>query len=37
YSMEPARRDFGYVPLVSIDEGLTRLKASSHVEKSITS
>jgi nucleoside-diphosphate-sugar epimerase len=37
YSMEPARRDFGYVPQVSIDEGLTRLKASSHVEKSITS
>ncbi|WP_313342147.1 2-alkyl-3-oxoalkanoate reductase [Stenotrophomonas sp.] len=37
YSMEPARRDFGYVPQVSIDEGLTRLKASSRVEKSITS
>ncbi|MCF3530792.1 NAD-dependent epimerase/dehydratase family protein [Stenotrophomonas maltophilia] len=29
YSMEPARRDFGYVPQVSIEEGLRRLKASS--------
>ncbi|MBD9370528.1 2-alkyl-3-oxoalkanoate reductase [Xanthomonas sp. XNM01] len=28
YSMEPARRDFGYSPAVSIDEGLTKLKAS---------
>ena len=28
YSMEPARRDFGYVPRVSFDEGLTRLKAA---------
>ena len=37
YSMEPARRDFGYVPQVSIDEGLTRLKASSRGEDSITS
>jgi len=37
YSMEPARRDFGYVPQVSIDEGLTRLKASSRGEESITS
>ena len=27
YDMAPARRDFGYVPRVSIDEGLTRLKA----------
>jgi uncharacterized membrane protein YtjA (UPF0391 family) len=25
YSMEPARRDFGYVPQVSIEEGLRRL------------
>lgn len=25
YSMEPARRDFGYVPKVSMDEGLRRL------------
>ncbi|WP_367344768.1 2-alkyl-3-oxoalkanoate reductase [Stenotrophomonas bentonitica] len=37
YSMEPARRDFGYVPQVSIDEGLTRLKASSRGEIPITS
>ena len=29
YSMEPARRDFGYVPQVSIEEGLRRLKAAS--------
>lgn len=28
YSMEPARRDFGYVPQVSFDEGLARLKAA---------
>ena len=28
YSMEPARRDFGYVPRVSIEEGLRRLAAS---------
>lgn len=28
YSMEPARRDFGYVPKVSIAEGLRRLAAS---------
>ncbi|HET6396789.1 MAG TPA: 2-alkyl-3-oxoalkanoate reductase [Pseudoxanthomonas sp.] len=28
YSMEPARRDFGYVPRVSIDEGLIKLKAA---------
>ncbi|MEA5667879.1 NAD-dependent epimerase/dehydratase family protein, partial [Stenotrophomonas sp. MH1] len=27
YSMEPARRDFGYVPQVSIAEGLRRLAA----------
>lgn len=30
YSMEPARRDFGYVPQVSMDEGLRRLRASLH-------
>ncbi|WP_434031783.1 2-alkyl-3-oxoalkanoate reductase [[Pseudomonas] boreopolis] len=29
YSMEPARRDFGYVPRVSIAEGLERLAAAS--------
>jgi len=28
YSMEPARRDFGYVPKISIEEGLRRLRAS---------
>ena len=28
YSMEPARRDFGYVPNVTIAEGLRRLAAS---------
>lgn len=28
YSMEPARRDFGYVPAISIDEGLRRLAAA---------
>ena len=28
YSMAPATRDFGYVPRVSIEEGLKRLSAS---------
>ena len=28
YSMEPARRDFGYVPTVSFAEGLSRVKAA---------
>ena len=28
YDMAPARRDFGYVPAVSIDEGLARLHAA---------
>ncbi len=28
YSMEPARRDFGYVPKVSVAEGLARLRAA---------
>jgi len=28
YDMAPARRDFGYVPAVSIDEGLARLRAA---------
>ena len=37
YSMEPARRDFGYQPLVSVDEGLIRLKASFNLEPAITS
>ncbi len=36
YSMEPARRDFGYVPRVSIDEGLTKLKASWKDAPSVT-
>src|SRR5690606_31650126 len=30
YSMEPARRDFGYVPKVSMAEGLERLRMSLH-------
>jgi len=37
YSMEPARRDFGYMPQISIDEGLTRLKDSSRLQPAITS
>ncbi|WP_374012821.1 2-alkyl-3-oxoalkanoate reductase [Pseudoxanthomonas koreensis] len=36
YSMEPARRDFGYVPQVSFDAGLTRLKAAWPQAPSIT-
>lgn len=36
YSMEPARRDFGYVPQVSFDEGLTRLKAAWQGSRSLT-
>ncbi|HSM10781.1 MAG TPA: 2-alkyl-3-oxoalkanoate reductase [Lysobacter sp.] len=28
YDMAPARRDFGYVPAVSIDEGLARLRVA---------
>ena len=30
YDMGPARRDFGYVPRVTIEEGLRRLAASRH-------
>jgi hypothetical protein len=30
YDMGPARRDFGYVPRVSIAEGLERLAAACH-------
>lgn len=30
YSMEPARRDFGYVPRVTMDEGLARVAAHWH-------
>jgi nucleoside-diphosphate-sugar epimerase len=36
YSMEPARRDFGYVPQVSFDEGLTKLKAAWQTGATIT-
>jgi len=32
YDMAPARRDFGYVPTVSIDEGLARLAAATRAE-----
>ncbi|MBB1061755.1 2-alkyl-3-oxoalkanoate reductase [Marilutibacter spongiae] len=37
YDMAPARRDFGYVPRVSIDEGLTRLKADWLERAALTS
>jgi nucleoside-diphosphate-sugar epimerase len=30
YDMTPATRDFGYVPRVSIDEGLARLAMACH-------
>lgn len=36
YSMEPAARDFGYVPRVSIDEGFTRLKAAGSAHMAVT-
>lgn len=36
YDMAPARRDFGYVPRVSFDEGITRLKASLNRDTAIT-
>ena len=36
YSMEPARRDFGYVPRVCFDEGLMRLKAAWKGGQSLT-
>ena len=36
YSMAPARRDFGYVPRVSIEEGLRRLASSSHRDATVT-
>ena len=36
YDMGPARRDFGYVPKVSIDEGLTRLKSSFGTDIAVT-
>ncbi|KFA16956.1 3-beta hydroxysteroid dehydrogenase [Xanthomonas vasicola pv. musacearum NCPPB 4392] len=36
YSMEPARRDFGYVPRISIEEGLQRLQSSSSNDIAIT-
>lgn len=34
YSMEPARRDFGYVPKVSFDEGLRRLREAWQADQS---
>ncbi|WP_295958517.1 2-alkyl-3-oxoalkanoate reductase [uncultured Xanthomonas sp.] len=36
YSMEPARRDFGYVPQVSIEQGLQRLASSWRHDASVT-
>lgn len=36
YDMAPARRDFGYVPRVTIDEGLTRLKADCTERTTVT-
>ncbi|RPE74691.1 2-alkyl-3-oxoalkanoate reductase [Vulcaniibacterium tengchongense] len=36
YDMAPARRDFGYVPKVSIHEGLTRLKAAWTAPRAVT-
>lgn len=37
YDMGPAKRDFGYVPRVGIDEGLTRLKADWTSRRMLTS
>ncbi|UYK77048.1 NAD-dependent epimerase/dehydratase family protein [Xanthomonas sacchari] len=36
YSMEPARRDFGYVPQVSIEQGLQLLASSWRHDTSVT-
>jgi nucleoside-diphosphate-sugar epimerase len=36
YDMGPAQRDFGYIPRVSIHEGLTRLKAALTMQVAIT-
>ncbi|MET7143053.1 NAD-dependent epimerase/dehydratase family protein [Xanthomonas sp. PPL139] len=36
YSMEPARRDFGYVPQVTIEQGLQRLASSWRHDTSVT-
>jgi nucleoside-diphosphate-sugar epimerase len=36
YDMAPAKRDFGYVPRVSIHEGLTRLKAALTEHAAVT-
>ena len=36
YDMAPAQRDFGYRPKVSIDEGLTRLKAALTTTSAVT-
>ncbi|MBN6150628.1 NAD-dependent epimerase/dehydratase family protein [Xanthomonas sp. AmX2] len=37
YSMEPARRDFGYVPRVTIEQGLARLASSWRNDTPVTS
>lgn len=37
YDMTPAREDFGYVPRVSFNEGITRLKSSLRDNAAITS
>ena len=36
YDMAPAQRDFGYVPRVSFNEGITRLKASLRSDAILT-
>ncbi|MDV0440154.1 2-alkyl-3-oxoalkanoate reductase [Xanthomonas sacchari] len=36
YSMEPARRDFGYVPQVTIEQGLQRLASSWRHDMPVT-
>ena len=33
YAMAPATRDFGYVPQVTMDEGLARLRAALLADK----
>ena len=37
YDMAPARRDFGYVPAVTFDEGLARLRAHTGLSPNATS
>lgn len=36
YDMGPARRDFGYVPRVSFDQGITKLKESLRANAAVT-